>query len=59
MNNRVIHRISNSSYQTINKEKLLLVGIKQEAFENKSKEELLSHCIQSLNDLKLTSVSTK
>ncbi|MCB9224301.1 MAG: FAD/NAD(P)-binding protein [Crocinitomicaceae bacterium] len=44
MNDNVIHRISDISYQTENKENLLLVGIKPDPFYSKSEDELTEYC---------------
>ncbi|MFT4601512.1 MAG: hypothetical protein ACI857_001693 [Arenicella sp.] len=53
MEDQVIHRISDISYQTSYKENLLLVGIKQDAFETISENKLLEHCKGSLLKLRL------
>jgi protoporphyrinogen oxidase len=58
MNDEVIHRISDISYQTENKENLLLIGIKPQAFESKSEEELLIHCAKAIQKLKLINANT-
>lgn len=58
MNDEVIHRISDISYQTEHKENLLLVGIKPQAFDTKSEQELLEHCIRAFKKLKLINPKT-
>lgn len=49
----VIHRISDISYQTDHKENLLLIGIKEDAFHAKKERELMLHCINKMKDLDL------
>lgn len=44
MNDEVIHRFSDISYQTDNKENLMLVGIKPDPFYSKTEDELLEYC---------------
>lgn len=48
MNDPVIHRISDISYQTDLQENLQLVGIKPDPFYSKTEDELLEHCIAFL-----------
>ena len=58
MNDPVIHRISDISYQTHHEENLLLVGIKPEAFNSMTEEQLLKHCTSSFLDYKLIGKTT-
>ncbi len=53
MNDPVVHRISDISYQTANEENLLLVGIKGDAYHSTSEEDLLKHCEKVFRSLKL------
>ena len=53
ISDEVIHRMSDISYQTENKENLLLIGIKDNAFHAKTEGELLNHCILKLKRFKL------
>jgi protoporphyrinogen oxidase len=48
MNDEVIHRFSDISYQTDNKENLMLAGIKPDPFYEKTEEELADYCRQYL-----------
>lgn len=53
MNDPVVHRITDISYQAEHKERLLLAGIKGGAFNSKSREELVSHLRDLMKSLKL------
>lgn len=53
MNDAVIHRIADISYQTKQEEYLILIGIKEEAFNSLSKEELKNHCFNYMKSKKL------
>jgi hypothetical protein len=57
MNDKVVHRITDISYQTGNEENLLLVGIKGAAYENDSEENLFGHVCRLLEKYGLTDSS--
>lgn len=54
MNDPIIHRITDISYQTNFNENLILVGIKGDAYHSKSEDELFNHVKKILNQYKLT-----
>ena len=53
MNDPVIHRISDISYQTNKEENLMLAGIKEEEYYKMKPDELLEYCKNFLLKLKL------
>lgn len=53
MNDPIIHRITDISYQSNNQEHLLLIGIKDKSYHTNVEENLLYHCEQILLKYKL------
>ena len=53
MDDEVVHRYTDISYQCHHEENLVLAGIKPDPFHSKSEEELLSHVINHMKGLKL------
>ena len=56
---KIIHRISDISYQTRFSENLCLIGIKQDAFEGNDEAALLEHCQKTFIKLGLIEQSEK
>jgi len=59
MNDPVIHRITDISYQTNHEENLILVGIKDVAYDKQSEPDLLKHVRETLLNYKLIDESHK
>jgi protoporphyrinogen oxidase len=59
MNDPVVHRITDISYQSNHEENLFLVGIKGDAFHAQNENQLFSHVINLMRSLKLISSEQK
>lgn len=57
MNDPIVHRFTDISYQTENREHLILVGIKDKSFHGESSEKLLNYVKDLMLKLKLTDAS--
>ena len=53
MNDKVIHRVADISYQSAANEHLILIGIKEDAFNTQTKEELRQYCFEYMKSKKL------
>lgn len=59
MNDSVVHRITDISYQTNHAENLFLVGIKGDAFHSQNEMQLFNHVTDLMRSLKLISAEQK
>lgn len=59
MNDSIVHRITDISYQTENKERLYLIGIKAKAYHSTSEEKIWDYILKLLIYHKLTDKSFK